>query len=69
MSASDLIQADSIYRFELEQVFHVHHSFAVAGRQQRVILAVDDGHQVPKVTAAPWRLGHGREHLTHAACR
>jgi len=34
----------------------VHHSFAVAGRQQRVVLPADDGHQVPQVAAAPRRL-------------
>lgn len=34
----------------------MHHAFAVAGRKQRVVLAVDDEHQVPQVAAAPWRL-------------
>lgn len=27
--------------FKLEQVLHVHHSFAVAGWEQRVVLAVN----------------------------
>lgn len=45
-------------RLKLQQVLHVHHSFAVAGRQQRVVLTVDDEHQVPQVGAAPWRLKH-----------
>lgn len=30
------------YCFKLEQVLHVHHSFAVVGWQQRVILAIND---------------------------
>lgn len=32
----------TLYRFILEQMLHVHHSLAVAGWQQRIVLAVDD---------------------------
>lgn len=32
----------TLYRFKLEQMLHVHHSLAVAGWQQRIVLAVDD---------------------------
>ena len=34
----------------------MHHSFAVAAGEERVVLAVDDRHQVPEVAAAARRL-------------
>lgn len=50
------------YGLKLEQVLHVHHSFAVAGWKQWVVLAIDDWHQVPQVTAASWRLAYDKGH-------
>lgn len=39
----------------------MHHSFTVAGRQQRVVLPVEDKDQVPQVGAAPRRLEGGTQ--------
>lgn len=69
----ETLQVRGTYCLKLEQVLHVHHSFAVACWKQWVVLTVDDWHQVPQVTAASWRLayrGHtaGFINTAHTTC-